>query len=358
MARRTGSFRPIIAIYTAILAVIIAQASLIVALGVGGQQQQQQQYYDENDRELETSPRRLELGVVSSDQYAEAVLTVENPIATRPLGFGYHDHARITSILSTTKEMIDTARVLVQNERTLQEGKDMMERANAMFREVKEHIIQKNRQHKQREAATYSVGGVTVQDTNEEHREMLRKKYFEHDLERAQEEDARALDVARKIYETMVTFPECVEKLFEDCLAIINAEIAELGLATIEIVVHEKRNVSQEGYNKVVIITNELADRVVGRTGDGLVNYPFLWYDTEFGQRTLGVDGKWNCHDFTPDQCCNSIKQSVPNPDTRGNYIECHIFVPFGGVGNPRRNDRVFIVLSPDGRVHEPPIIQ
>jgi len=34
------------------------------------------------------------------------------------------------------------------------------------------------------------------------------------------------------------------------------------------------------------------------------------------------------------------------------------MFVPYGGIGNPRRSDRVFITLSPDGRVHEPPIIQ
>ena len=48
----------------------------------------------------------------------------------------------------------------------------------------------------------------------------------------------------------------------------------------------------------------------------------------------------------------------APNPDKNGNYVECHMFVPYGGIGKPRRNDRVFITLSPDGRVHEPPIIQ
>ena len=48
----------------------------------------------------------------------------------------------------------------------------------------------------------------------------------------------------------------------------------------------------------------------------------------------------------------------APNIDKKGNYVECHIFVPFGGIGNPKRNDRVFVVVSPDGRVHEAPIIQ
>ena len=55
--------------------------------------------------------------------------------------------------------------------------------------------------------------------------------------------------------------------LFQDCLELINDDIANIGLGTIEVVVHEKRNADQEGYNKVVIVTNELADRVVGRTG-------------------------------------------------------------------------------------------
>ena len=108
----------------------------------------------------------------------------------------------------------------------------------------------------------------------------------------------------------MVTFPECVEQLLEVCLDIINDEIGNLGLSTIEVVVHEKRNQSQSGYNKVVIITNELADLVRGRVGDGIVTYPFLWYDAVSGQRTLGVDGKWNCQQYTPEACCQMIKTS------------------------------------------------
>ncbi len=109
----------------------------------------------------------------------------------------------------------------------------------------------------------------------------------------------------------MVTFPECVGQLYEDCLAIINGEIASLGLSTIEVVTHEKRNANQEGYNKVVIITNELADRVKGHAGDGIVIYPFMWNDSQSGQRSLGVDGKWNCHDLTPEDCCEIIKTST-----------------------------------------------
>jgi hypothetical protein len=53
-----------------------------------------------------------------------------------------------------------------------------------------------------------------------------------------------------------------------------------------------------------------------------------------------------------------SALAGAPSMDKRENYVECHIFVPFGGIGKPKRNDRVFVVVSPDGRVHEPPIIQ
>jgi hypothetical protein len=107
----------------------------------------------------------------------------------------------------------------------------------------------------------------------------------------------------------------------------------------------------------VVIVTNQEATLVVGRVGDGIVSYPFTWDDSTLGTRMLGVDGKWNCQGMSPQDCCDQIKQSVPNADTKGNYIECHVFVPFGGVGNAKRNDRVFINLSPDGRVHEAPMI-
>lgn len=43
-----------------------------------------------------------------------------------------------------------------------------------------------------------------------------------------------------------ISFPECLEKKFEECLDIINADLQNLGLSTVEIVVHEKRNINQE----------------------------------------------------------------------------------------------------------------
>jgi len=43
---------------------------------------------------------------------------------------------KITSILSTIREMISTANALLDDVRTLKEGTEMMEHANAAFREV------------------------------------------------------------------------------------------------------------------------------------------------------------------------------------------------------------------------------
>ena len=62
----------------------------------------------------------------------------------------------------------------------------------------------------------------------------------------------------------MISFPECVEMFLQDCLDTINNQVAALGLTTLETFVHEKCNLSQEGCNKVVIITNDLANCVKG----------------------------------------------------------------------------------------------
>jgi hypothetical protein len=285
----------------------------------------------------EHDARYRDIALGNSDGLADAVLTVQN--AGPEAGFGARDQAKITSILATIKELVGAAGVLVQNEKTRRVGQDKMEKANAMYREVMQKMSR--RKH-----------------SGDDRLKMLRGKYSEEDIQLAKEDEQRRLDLVRSLFETYVTFPECVEKLFEECLAIINSDLSSLGLSTIEVVVREKRNLSQEGYNKVVIVTNELADRVVGQAGDGIVTYPFLWDDKLQGPRMLGVDGKWNCQNLAPEDCCDSIKTSVPNPDAKDKHLECHIFVPFGGVGNPRRNDRVFIIVSPDGRVHEPPVIQ
>lgn len=164
-------------------------------------------------------------------------------------------------------------------------------------------------------------------------------------------------EVARNLFDATITFPECKEMLLDNCLNLISAELLELELSA-EFIIHEKRNQYQEGYHKVVIVTDLTADRVLGKLNDGKVDYPFLWDDAVLGyQHMLGVDGKWDCLTKTPEECCTTIQTSAPHPDTKGNLISCHIFVPYGGVGHPKRDDRVLINLSPDGRVHEPPVI-
>lgn len=275
-------------------------------------------------------PRRLEsleIALGNSDELAEAVLTVQSP--TKKIA--PYIEASVSKLLATTIEMIDTAKILLKNQNTLADGRKLMEKANAFYRSAMSKIQNDREQW--------------GQDNTDNEESTL-------------DDDEKAALLTRRLYQTLITFPECLQMLFQDCLEVINNDIANIGLGTIEVVVHEKRNGDQEGYNKVVIVTNELADRVVGRNGDGIVTYPFLWNDSQTGPRALGVDGKWNCHDKSPEHCCDEIKEGAPNPDKNGNYIECHMFVPYGGIGKPRRNDRVFITLSPDGRVHEPPIIQ
>jgi len=124
-----------------------------------------------------------------------------------------------------------------------------------------------------------------------------------------------------------------------------------------EVIIRQKRTHDQPGYNKVVIVTDLSATVVKGRNGDGIVSYPFMWEDPTSGFRTLGVDGKWDCKEMTPEDCCAKIQASATEPDVRGNYLQCHIFVPFGGVGNRKRSDRVFVNLSQDGRVQETPFV-
>ena len=140
-------------------------------------------------QQYEESPsRRLEIAVLNSDEYADSILTIQAPKLA--LGIGAHDHAKITSILEMTKDLIGTSSVLVQNERTLKDGQEMMEQANAKFLEVKDNIRQINDILRREEEDPDKV-------------RLLRKKYSEHDVQKAQEDDERALDVTRSIYETV-----------------------------------------------------------------------------------------------------------------------------------------------------------
>jgi len=131
---------------------------------------------------VESATRRRELAILHSDEYTESVLTV--PSSNVPVGFNAQEHAKISSMLETTKEMMDTANALVRNKRTLTEGRKMRADAAAMFHQAKSHIQQ-------------------MLPTKDNNRELLRKKYSNHNLAQAEEDEGRLLDVHRRIYETV-----------------------------------------------------------------------------------------------------------------------------------------------------------
>ena len=77
-------------------------------------------------------------------------------------------------------------------------------------------------------------------------------------------------------------------------MELINNDLTSLGLSTIEMVVHEKRNSDQEGYNKVVIVTDKQAEKVMGSKNDGIVSYPFQWVeDTRTKMANMGSRSIW-----------------------------------------------------------------
>ena len=92
------------------------------------------QQYGRYDR-----PRRLEsleIAKGNADEYAEAVLTVQSP--TKKIA--PYIEASVSKLLATTIEMIDTAKILLKNQNTLAEGRRLMEKANAFYRNAMSKI--------------------------------------------------------------------------------------------------------------------------------------------------------------------------------------------------------------------------
>ena len=91
--------------------------------------------------------------------------------------------------------------------------------------------------------------------------------------------------------------------------------------------VRNKRQITDDTYNYVVLVTND-EDHVVGRLGDGVVEYPFVW-------RENGVEveiGPWDCDVGTPltsSECCTFIKSSVPGVDDNGRELEVSFWKVF-----------------------------
>ena len=141
------------------------------------------QLYDE-------SPRRLQIATLNSDEHAESILNYVPPKQT----LATDTHAKLATALSTTTEMVNTAKILLQNEQTVDEGRVIMNKANYMFREVMDHAMAEH------EKNDNNVVGLDL----EAKRDLLRKKYSDHDIHRVTEEsDALEAETARMIYETV-----------------------------------------------------------------------------------------------------------------------------------------------------------
>lgn len=260
----------------------------------------------------------------------------------------YKMHDLLTSTeISADDEVMSKAMKLLGRVRSLV---DATNEAEAQQQQVIDERRNKRAARRRRERR---LGGGGVESVATE--DVLEKETFE---ERNLEHDDH---VARKMFSQTIQFPECLHLYLEDCLETLEEQVTELQMDydQVDKLIHSKRDPENDpGYNKVVIITNLDGSLVTGKNHDGIVEYPWQWDEGgEGGKRWLGVDGKWDCNQKTPEDCCVDIQDSVPKPDVRGYYIQCHIFVPYGGVGNKKRDDRIIIKLSPDGRVHEKPFI-
>ena len=142
---------------------------------------------------------QLEIAVGNSDQYAESVLTIkQSPKAG--IGIGANLHNQVGQLLSMTTEMVQTAKILAQNERTLSEGKNLMVKARGLFSQAVNFI--------QQQEPTNT--NTKEQELNDE-RDLLRKNTVDntHYIETAVDDegdDERALRITRQLYETVRIF--------------------------------------------------------------------------------------------------------------------------------------------------------
>jgi hypothetical protein len=269
-----------------------------------------------------------------------------------------HSSSDIATGLDLLDEMSQLQRSLERlqsllNTESVKQDEEIKKKAAKLFRRARWLIYSSSHdtsEKKEAENSSHLRGGIGSG-------EMTERKSIEPSREVASRE-AREMDTdhrQRNMYEATIMFPECRELFLEDCLQLISNELAALQMSA-EVIIHEKRSADQPGYNKVVIVTDLSAEVVKGRNNDGIVSYPFMW-ETASGTQSLGVDGKFDCKNKSPEECCTYIQHFAPEPDIKGNYLQCHIFVPFGGVGNRKRGDRVFVNLSQDGRVQESPFV-
>ena len=87
----------------------------------------------------------------------------------------------------------------------------------------------------------------------------------------------------------------------------------------------KERQITDEHYYKVVLVTDREKTKVVGPEGFGEVTYPFPW---RYQGKQMSV-GPWDCQPagevLSVKKCCDKIVNSVPCPDDLGNCMSCHV---------------------------------
>lgn len=142
-------------------------------------------------------PRRLDVLVTNSDEYAETVVSIEAPPSKFAPGINPVEYTRITEALNRANELVELSKRLIQDERTIDKGREMMERAQRRFREVQDRIA------KLSSSSADNEGGEG----------SLRKKFANHDIQAAREDEERAMDVARQVVRHLVQSDQDVSRL-------------------------------------------------------------------------------------------------------------------------------------------------
>lgn len=115
-------------------------------------------------------------------------------------------------------------------------------------------------------------------------------------------------------------WPQCLGKTGLECLDIIRATRRGMNFIKPVLVLPRPIDDLKRNYYKVGIYTNFL-EEVTGSKKDGQVCYKYPWTSEETGEkRDLGC---WDCAGMHALECCNMIKQSVPDKDKNGNHLSC-----------------------------------
>jgi hypothetical protein len=132
--------------------------------------------------------RRLDIARDDSDPLAEATLSVISH-ANPPPAVAEDDHERVSKILSETRELIHNAKTLYKKNGR-EAAHEMVNAATAKFREAKEHMLMK-----------HGSDGAALEKTESGLRSEERK--VEANEETVRDDEDRALDVSRNMYETV-----------------------------------------------------------------------------------------------------------------------------------------------------------